>query len=231
MIRKLGLETALPGYSSGLIAALVAGVLAVALPATAWCDSGKITAGIGNIEAGRQKSASERCQECHGPQGISGDQHIPNHAGQLAAYLVKQLEDFQSGARQHDIMSLMAADLSGDDRADIAAFFAAQVGAEGEKQAVRPRGQQLFLNGDPTKNLPACAKCHGDKALGQQVEQTLYPRLAGQKRIYLRTQLVNWRIGDRHNSPDGEMNQIGKQLTDDDIDALADYLSALPSPP
>ncbi len=39
------------------------------------------------------------CSGCHGPSGIGTSDLIPNLAGQKKAYMVKQLMDFQRGAR------------------------------------------------------------------------------------------------------------------------------------
>jgi cytochrome c553 len=49
--------------------------------------------------------------------------------------------------------------------------------------------------------------------------------IGGQQKDYLRGQLVNFRKGDRTNSPNGIMNRITQKLTDDELEALADYVS------
>jgi cytochrome c553 len=43
----------------------------------------------------------------------------------------------------------------------------------------------------------------------------------------LREQLRNWRSGERSNSPNGVMNIIAKFLSDEEIEALALYISGL----
>jgi cytochrome c553 len=52
------------------------------------------------------------CQACHGANGVSRNQHVPNLAGQQAAYLVLQLHAFRSGTRRNDVMEAIAAQLS-----------------------------------------------------------------------------------------------------------------------
>ena len=183
--------------------------------------------GKGNPFVGLEKSDAGRCQECHGAKGISSDAKIPHHAGQYAGYLVKQLSDFQSGARDHETMSIMAADLSPIDMADIAAFFASQKVMQGEGAGNNPLAEKLFLNGDPSRGIKACVSCHGDNGKGKIADNVIYPVIGGQRTVYLRSQLVNWKLGDRHNSPDGVMSQIAKSLSDDEIDALANYISGL----
>ena len=65
------------------------------------------------------------CGGCHGPAGRSTNPLWPNLAGQHAAYTVKQLKDFQSGARKDPSMGAMAALSAGKEQA-IADYLAAQ---------------------------------------------------------------------------------------------------------
>lgn len=180
---------------------------------------------VGDVVAGKQKSADERCQECHGQDGNSEDLRIPKHAGQLAGYLSKQLHDFQSGARQHEVMTTMAADLTAQDIADIAAYFASQPVMSGQGGPEKPQAKALFAQGDAVRNLKACGSCHGENGKGQFADNNFYPAIAGQNRVYLRQQLVNWKLGERKNSADGVMNKIAAALSDQEIDELVEYLT------
>jgi len=56
---------------------------------------------MGLSRIGKQRSDAGRCQECHGSDGMSNDERIPNHAGQYVGYLIKQLDNFQAGERKH----------------------------------------------------------------------------------------------------------------------------------
>lgn len=183
--------------------------------------------GLGNPLLGKQKSDDGRCLECHGEQGLSEDSRIPNHAGQYAGYLIKQLRNFKSGERKNATMNLMAEDLSEADMADIAAYFASQTRMQGEGGHVAPLASSLFLQGDAARNIPACVSCHAVNGKGNAVANTFYPLIGGQHRVYLRSQLVNWKMAERSNSPGGVMNTIAKALTDEEIDALANYISGL----
>lgn len=183
--------------------------------------------GNGDPVVGKQKAADERCQECHGEDGNSGDVRIPSHAGQYAGYLVKQLSDFKSGARSHEIMNVMAADLTQEDMADIAAYFASQKVMRGERIADNPLAKNLFLNGDAARDLPACASCHGENGKGKIADNVIYPVIGGQRRVYLRSQLTNWKLGERKNSPEAVMTKVAKSLNDDELNALVEYLSGL----
>jgi cytochrome c553 len=82
-----------------------------------------------DIEAGKTKVATV-CAACHGAGGVSVSDTIPNLAAQRAGYLEAQLKALKDGTRKNPIMNAIAAQLSPDDMANVAAFFAAQAGAE-----------------------------------------------------------------------------------------------------
>jgi len=96
----------------------VALVIAFAAPAASAAD----------IEAGRAKVASV-CAACHGANGVSVSDAIPNLAAQRAAYIEAQLKALKDGTRRNPIMNAMAAQLSSDEIANVAAYFASLPGA------------------------------------------------------------------------------------------------------
>lgn len=75
-----------------------------------------------DAEAGRQKA--RQCQTCHGIDGIAKIPIAPHIAGENEIYLITQLKAFRSGKRTHEIMSVVAAALSDEDMADLAAWYA-----------------------------------------------------------------------------------------------------------
>jgi cytochrome c553 len=77
----------------------------------------------GNAAAGRQKALV--CQTCHGLDGKAKIPEAPNLAGQSEVYLVKALNDYRSGARKNDMMSLVAPTLKDNDIEDLAAYYSA----------------------------------------------------------------------------------------------------------
>jgi cytochrome c553 len=81
-----------------------------------------------DIEAGKAKVAAV-CAACHGANGVSVSDTIPNLAAQRAGYLETQLKALKDGTRKNPIMNAMAAQLSAEDIANVAAYFAAQPGA------------------------------------------------------------------------------------------------------
>lgn len=190
----------------------------------------------GDPVQGQAKADAERCIECHGALGqgaghASGAEgQFPRLAGQHPRYLLKQLADFRSGRRPHDVMAIMASSVDVDDLRDIVAFFASRPRQGGDGSGGRPQAQSLFLYGDAARGLAACAACHGSTALGNAGSQAeaAVPALAGQEYFYLERQLLAWRSGWRSNGPTGAMNQVAKLLTDEEIRQLAAYLSGLP---
>src|SRR4249920_1039739 len=91
-----------------------------------------------DVEAGKAKAAAV-CAACHGANGVSVSDAIPNLAAQRAGYLEAQLKALKDGSRKNPIMNAVAAQLSADDMANVAAYFAAQPGAEhSAKSALLP---------------------------------------------------------------------------------------------
>ena len=91
-----------------------------------------------DVEAGRAKAASV-CAACHGAAGVSVSDAIPNLAAQRAGYLEAQLKALKEGSRKNPIMNAIAAQLSAEDMANVAAYFASQPGAAtGTKSALLP---------------------------------------------------------------------------------------------
>lgn len=187
----------------------------------------------GDAAAGQVKADSERCLECHAPPGIEQgysageDGKFARLAGQQQAYIVKQVEDFRAGRRSNDFMAMMAGSISDQDVADIAAYFAAQPAMPAARRNAATVGAtgaaaQLFRQGDAGRKVGACAACHG--AAGEGVAGVA-PVIGGQGRRYLSQQLHNWRSGARNNN--AVMKEVASGLTDQEIEALALYVSEM----
>jgi len=101
---------------------LAAGCLALAGAATAALAQ---PGPVGNAEAARNKNSM--CIGCHGIPGYKVAYphvyHVPKIAGQQQAYLVNALKAYRSGERQHPTMHGIAASLSDQDIADLAAYY------------------------------------------------------------------------------------------------------------
>lgn len=103
------------------------------------------SAAAADVEAGK-RLATTVCAACHGANGISVSDTIPNLAGQRARYIEAQLRLFRSGTRKEPnplaraaIMNAIASQLSAEQIVDVAAYFEAQPGAApGAKSALLP---------------------------------------------------------------------------------------------
>ena len=80
-----------------------------------------------DIEAGKALAA-EVCAACHGANGVSVSEALPNLAGQRAGYLEAQVKALKEGTRKSQVMGAIASQLSAANIADVAAFFASLPG-------------------------------------------------------------------------------------------------------
>jgi len=183
----------------------------------------------GDPKAGKTKS--ELCHGCHGVDGISVDPTtFPNLAGQYAGYIFKQVQDFQLGNRQDDTMSAMAGMVTDkQDLKDIAVYFQSQKKMKGKptNSALANKGKDIFENGNPKTGVYGCVNCHGKDGKGKGPTISLFPVIGGQQKAYLVKQLNDLKSGKRQNDPAGMMSDIAKKLGDQEIQAVAEYLSGL----
>lgn len=208
-----------------LMAAAIVGTLGFTATAFA-ADAGGFPPG--DPQAGQQKSG--QCAACHGADGNSASPQFPKLAGQSAIYLIKQLEDFKSGARKNPIMNGIASGLSKKEMADLASWFSSQQIKPGAASPdLVAKGRSLYRGGDQSKGIPACAACHGPA--GEGMGPAGWPALAGQHAQYLITELEAWRSGARANGPKHVMRDVAHNLTDGQIKAVASFLQGLhPAP-
>ncbi|MGD9584549.1 MAG: cytochrome c [Lysobacterales bacterium] len=86
-----------------------------------------LAAGHGQAASAASPQAAAVCAACHGPDGSRPiDANTPTIGGQYADYLAKVLQDYRSGARVNVVMNGQAANLSDQDIAQLAAWFASQ---------------------------------------------------------------------------------------------------------
>lgn len=97
-------------------------LLTVAIPVVALMVYATTASGAGSKEAGASKAAV--CAACHGPKGISVNPLWPSLAGQQEAYLAKQIKEFRDGVRVEATMQPFVANLTDQDVADLAAYYA-----------------------------------------------------------------------------------------------------------
>lgn len=168
------------------------------------------------------------CSACHGVRGDdTAGPHFPYLANQQYDYLVKQLKNFQSGDRNNPIMATFARLIPPDEIPTLASYFSKQAlaRAPAKTDALSARGEAIFKNGIGGGTVPACWICHGPSGEGRD---GLFPRIAGQRSDYLVNQLRNFRAQERNNDPSALMRQVAGRMSDDDIEAVAAYLSGMP---
>ena len=95
----------------------------VALAVLALVLAGATGAAAGDARLGKKKAATA-CQICHGIDGIAKIPIAPHIAGESDIYLQNQLKAFRTGKRVHEIMSVIAKDLTDEDIANLAAWYA-----------------------------------------------------------------------------------------------------------
>jgi cytochrome c553 len=175
------------------------------------------------------------CSACHGKEGRAGpDGYYPRIAGKPAGYLYNQLLNFRDGRRHYGLMTRLMDPLSEPYLLEIAQYFSAldipyvQPRPTAASAALLQQGQALTLQGDPQRNIPACAHCHGEALTGVQPNT---PGLVGLPRDYLSSQLGAWRTGQRRAHAPDCMADIAKRLSLDEISAVATWLAAQVPPP
>lgn len=185
---------------------------------------------VGNADAGAAKAAV--CAACHGATGNSVNPEWPNLAGQHREYIAEQLAALKSGIRVAPLMNPMAAALSEQDMADLAAHFSKQVlvGLETSGDAWKA-GEKLYRGGDAARGIPACAACHGPEGRGNGPAR--WPQVRAQQPAYVTAQLQHYAAKSRYQAGKGVpagaelMYDVAKRLTDEDIKALTAYLQGL----
>ena len=189
-----------------------------------------VTLAAGNANAGKGKAAI--CASCHGidGNGSPGNAEWPALAGQHASYIADQVRAFQaSEQRSNLIMAPMIASMTDQDIEDVAAFYESlprrtRFADENAKEAIA-QGELLYRAGSKDKGIAACMGCHGPSGAGNGPAG--FPALASQTAKYTAIQLRQFKSGERKNDANEMMRDIAARLSEDEIDALAQYLAGL----
>jgi cytochrome c553 len=185
----------------------------------------------GNAANGEKKTAM--CMGCHGIMGYQSSfpevYKVPKIAGQSATYIVSALTAYQQGDRKHPTMRAIAASLTEQDMADLAAFYSQLGLKEGDAPppaagAAPSEALQALITRDKDNN---CTKCHG--ANFNTPNDGTVPKLAGQHADYLFVALKSYKfahpIVGRSNPI---MGKEAKQFSNSELKELASYVSSLP---
>ena len=156
------------------------------------------------------------CGNCHGKDGNSVRDYIPNLASQNAAYIFNQFELFASGERKDYVMSRLAKSLSRKDRVNIALYFSQMpVNSRPQSVASNAKGEEIYNS--------LCFICHQKDGHGNGS----YPRIAGQPLVYLEKTLNGFAGQDarRVSSP---MALIVEKMNKQQLRDVAAYVASMP---
>lgn len=162
----------------------------------------------GDPAAGRK--VANMCRTCHGLDGYAQVPIAPHIGGEPQSYLEAQLMAFKTGARENEMMSVVAPSLSAQQIADVAAWYAAQ------------RAVATLPEGVSAADAPQqCVACHGADGISKLLDA---PNLAGETNIYIDTQLKAFKRGSRVHEI---MTQVASGLSDAEIRQAADWYAAV----
>lgn len=188
---------------------------------------GAVVAQAQDVKAGEKKVAM--CIGCHGIVGYQASfpeiHRVPMIAGQNAKYIVAALQGYAKGDRKHPTMRGIAASMSEQDMADVAAFYEqqAKLPAVADSVPAAPaKVAELLTKG-------ACISCHGAN-FSKPIDPT-YPKLAGQHADYLTVALKAYKTEKNANvgRANGVMAGQVKQFSNAELKAMAQYISTLPT--
>ena len=232
---------------SKLAMACLGSVAMLAFSGASFAEAGAVTVNLTNgkniYENGKPDAGVPACATCHGDKAMGNDaMGSPRLANIGYSYIVKQLTNFADDKRTDNIMMQMntiAKGLTEQERRDLAAYENSfprnpelsdlnALKADGKTIGVAYKGEEIVKYGlerNGQKVAPACVTCHQYNGRGAA---PVYPKIGEQKYTYLVSQLTAWRSEERKNDPMGQMRAVAKNLTDDDINNVAAYLSQAP---
>lgn len=189
----------------------LAGTMLVAMMA---CGS---FAHAADVAAGKQKA--EICVACHGEAGISQIEKMPSLAGQRDQFIQWQLVFFRAGTRKNEQMLPIVEQLNNEDIRNLGAYFASLT----PPRAKPDDNPDLSAKGAQAAAGRRCTSCHTDNYAGTKA----IPRLAGQRQDYLVKALHDYKSGARSGGGMAAMASVAFSLSEEEIEALAHYLSHL----
>lgn len=184
----------------------------------------------GDATRGQEIHTQMMCNACHGEKGESPSRNYASLNGQTAEYTTKMMLDYRDGRRwenykQANIMVKLAKAMDDQQIADVAAFYASNPSTvwEIETQPVSAKIDQLIRKGDVSRMITPCASCHGAHGEGKSIT----PAIAGQVPEYFVRTMKAYQGKHRKNDVNDGMGQFTHDLTDEEIQALADYYATL----
>ena len=169
----------------------------------------------GQLSAQRQAV----CASCHGATGQSQMQGVPSLAAQPKLFLENQLVLMREGIRDVPSMKGLLDGLSDNELSAIAQYYSEfpLPNPTAERQAA------LFEYGQKLAKDMRCGICHLPTFMGREQ----IPRLSGQREDFLYSSLLQFK-NNQAMGRDSNMTASVQGVSDDDLRALAYYLSRVP---
>ncbi|RAU22100.1 cytochrome c4 [Paramagnetospirillum kuznetsovii] len=172
---------------------------------------------------GKALFTDKGCVACHGEDAKTPLQEgFPKLAGQSAEYALNQMKDIKSGARKNgqsvDVMKPIVDELSEDEMKALADYLVSlREPPTAASTAPAVPGKTLFLS-------KTCVACHGKEG---KKPLPGYPAIGGQDKAYILAQTKDIKSGARSNGKANAMQPVMHLVNDDEITAIADYLSTV----
>lgn len=147
----------------------------------------------------------------------------PKLAGQYAAVIYKQLWDFRSGARTNAVMSPFAVNLTDQEIADLASYYAYLPRLPAYHPTPQLPKPRIVIYGAPVRGIAPCGSCDGSLD-----NKTGSPWLEGQSEAYMKAQLRAFATSQRTNDICQQMRNIARAMTLQEIDGAAAYYASQP---
>lgn len=184
---------------------------------------------------GKKLYLTMTCIACHGKDGAKSIQDYPNIAGQDAEYMFGQIKDVIDGKRVGSLdqtKNPRTAGMKGalltpegqrritDEQIKVLTAWLSKLPhaapkTEGVDAALVQKGADAYKKFN-------CKNCHGDSGLKPL---KAHPIIAAQKKEYLFAQMKDLRDGVRKNGKSATMRSFIQKATDDDLTAMAEFLS------
>jgi sulfide dehydrogenase cytochrome subunit len=170
---------------------------------------------------------AEKCERCHGKNGNSEKDQVPNIAGFSSAYFVSTMEDYQKGDRpgkefeteghEKTDMNAIAKKFSKEELEALGEFFAKHT-FQAHEQETDPK---LVKKGKKLYKKRKCKKCHTENGSEADDDAGI---LAGQWMPYLQSQFDQFKEGKR--TQPKKMKKRFDKLEEGDIPALIHFFAS-----
>lgn len=182
---------------------------------------------IGTVAAHAQDISAPKalatCTQCHGQTGDSPVATTPRLNGQQKPYLVERMGQFMTAHQKvpQGMSGMLDAfgNVSQQEKDAIADYFARQAPTPAKPGPGSAQGMRLFKEGTKDSRIIACVQCHGASGEGHDA----VPRIAGQHRDYLESQLAMFASKMRGKPI---MHPNTERMTRAEMASLASYLGS-----